>query len=173
MSSERLRIVAGSLPIAEAEVQDRSHFARMLEASVPEGWPPETVAEALVFFRDLYKAHPGWVGWLSWYAIRVRPGAPVLCGSVGFKGPPDAGMIEIGYSVLPRYQNAGIATEMVGAMLDWALSQVGVRFIEAETTPDNIPSIRVLESNRFLCIGDGKEPGSLRYRRDASQLPVR
>ena len=77
-------------------------------------WPPETLREALPTFLELHETHRDWTGWLGWYAVRVDQGEPLLCGSVGFKGPPDtAGTVELGYSVLPSQQGAGIATEMV------------------------------------------------------------
>ena len=164
-STERLRLVAGTAEIATAEIEDRERFGYLLGADVPPEWPPETLLDALPFFQDLYRAHPDWDGWLGWYAIVMNAGRPVLCGSVGFKGPPDdAGMVEIGYSVLPAYRRAGLASEMVAGLVGWARGHATVASIEAETTPDNLPSIRVLGRNGFEPVGEGIEPGSIRFR---------
>jgi RimJ/RimL family protein N-acetyltransferase len=159
----RLRLVAGTLEIAEAELEDRERFGRFLDADVPPEWPPEALRDALPFFLDLYRANPEWAGWLGWYAILREP-RPVLCGSVGFKGPPDEmGMVEIGYSLLPDYRGAGLASEMVAGLIGWARSH-SVAVIEAETTPDNLASVRVLERNGFEPVGEGIEPGFVRFR---------
>lgn len=170
--TERLRLVAGTLEIALAELEDRQRFGHLLQADVPPEWPPETLRDALPFFLELYQAHPDWAGWLGWYAIAIAEGKPVLCGSVGFKGPPSAeGMVEIGYSLLPRYQRAGLATEMVAGLVEWAFRHATVASIEAETTPDNLPSIRVLERNGFEPAGEGIESGFVRYRRASKARP--
>lgn len=162
-----MRLVAGTLALAVAEIEDRDELASLLDAVVPADWPPLTLRDALPLFRELYEAHPDWRGWLGWYAIREEAGLPsVLCGSIGFKGAPDEhGMVEIGYSVLPAYRGQGLASEMVRGLLDWALRQEAVRLIEAETTPGNLASRRVLERNGFRPVGDGLEPGFTRYRR--------
>jgi len=160
----RLRLVAGTLEIAVAELEDPERFGDLLRADVPSEWPPSTLRDALPFFLDLYRAHPDWSGWLGWYAILLPESRPVLCGSVGFKGPPsDAGMAEIGYSLLPDYRGAGLASEMVAGIVEWAFRHPAVSSIEAETTPDNLASIRVLERNGFEPVGEGIEPGFVRY----------
>jgi len=41
--TERLRLVAGTLEIATAELEDRDRFGLLLEARVPPEWPPESV----------------------------------------------------------------------------------------------------------------------------------
>lgn len=163
--TRRLRLVAGTLEIAAAELEDRERFGHLLRADVPPAWPPETLRDALPLFLDLHRAHPDWAGWLGWYAIAMLESRPILCGSVGFKGPPsDAGIVEIGYSLLPDYRGAGFASEMVAGLVEWALHNSTVASIEAETTPDNLPSIRVLERNGFEPVGEGIEPGFVRYR---------
>jgi RimJ/RimL family protein N-acetyltransferase len=163
--TRRLRLLAATCASVKAELEDPVRLGVLIDACVPPGWPPETLRDARPVFAGWHEAHPDWSGWLEWYAVRVDQGRPELCGSVGFKGPPDAsGMIEIGYSVLAEHQGAGLASEMVGGLVGWAFSQAGVRCIEAETTLDNPASIRVLERNGFQSVGDGSEPGSIRYR---------
>ena len=103
LKTARLRLVPATVPIARAEMADRLEFARLLNATVPENWPPETLADALPLFFEWLKAAPEQVGWFGWYAI-VSNGEEVLVGSVGFKGPPDNGVVELGYSVVPVFQ---------------------------------------------------------------------
>jgi len=163
-TTDRLRLVAGTKALAAAEIGDRAKFAKLLGVLVPDTWPPDSLRDVLGYIYGLYKEHPEWEGWLAWYAVRIDNDDPVLCGSVGFKGPPDEqGIVEIGYSVLPEFQGHGLATEMVAAIVKWAKRQPQVKRVEAETNIDNKPSIRVLEKNNFSYIGVGIEPCTIRF----------
>jgi ribosomal-protein-alanine N-acetyltransferase len=163
-TTDRLRLVAGTKVLATAEIGDRVKFAELLGVLVPETWPPDNLRDVLGYIYGLYKEHPEWEGWLSWYAVRIDNDYPILCGSIGFKGPPDKqGIVEIGYSVLPEFQGQGLATEMVAAIVQWAKHQPWVRRIEAETNIDNKASIRVLEKNNFVCAGVGVESNTIRF----------
>jgi len=163
-TTDRLRLVAGTKVLAAAEIGDRAKFAELLGVSVPETWPPDNLRDVLGYLCGLYKEHPEWEGWLAWYAVRIDNDYPILCGSIGFKGPPDKrGIVEIGYSVLPEFQGEGLATEMVAVIVQWAKHQPWVRRIEAETNIDNKASIRVLEKNSFVCAGVGVEPNTIKF----------
>jgi ribosomal-protein-alanine N-acetyltransferase len=163
-TTDRLRLVAGTQALAAAELGDRAKFAKLLGVLVPETWPPDSLRDVLGYIYGLYKEHPEWEGWLAWYAVRIDNDEPVLCGSIGFKGPPDEqAIVEIGYSVLPEFQGQGLATEMVAAIVKWAEHQPQVKRIEAETNIDNKASIRVLEKNNFIYVGVGIEPGTVRF----------
>jgi len=163
-TTDRLRLVAGTKALVAAEIGDRAKFTKLLGVLVPDTWPPDSLRDVLGYIYGLYKEHPEWEGWLAWYAVRIDTDDPVLCASVGFKGPPDEqGIVEIGYSVLPEFQGQGLATEMVTAIVKWAKRQPHVKRIEAETNIDNKASIQVLEKNNFSYIGAGMEPGTIRF----------
>jgi ribosomal-protein-alanine N-acetyltransferase len=165
-TTDRLRLVAGTEVLAAAEIEDKAEFAKLLEALVPETWPPDNLRDVSGYLYALYKEHPEWEGWLTWYAVRIDNDYPILCGSVGFKGPPDErGMVEIGYSVVSEFEGQGLATEMVAGMVRWAKQQPQVKQIVAETNIDNEASIRVLERNGFVCAGVGLEPNTIRFLR--------
>ena len=73
-----------------------------------------------------------------------------IVGSACFKGSPDMnGAVEIGYGTNAKHQNRGYTSEAVCSICQWALSQVGVENVIAETEKDNIPSQRVLEKCGF------------------------
>jgi RimJ/RimL family protein N-acetyltransferase len=80
----------------------------------------------------------GWGAWLLFHGEEV-------VGDAGFKGPPQDGEVELGYSVVPPHRRRGYATEAARALVDWALGQPGVERVVAETEPENAPSQRVLE----------------------------
>ena len=160
----RMRLVPATIALAQAELADRAKFARLLSAVVPDEWPPEMLADALPVFLQWMEASPDRVGWYVWYATIRSPGeeADVLVAGGGFKGPPQDGSVEIGYSVLPQFQGRGHGTEMVRALTDWAFAQPGVSQIVAETTEDNLPSMRLLHKLGFVEAGSAVEPGHVR-----------
>jgi uncharacterized damage-inducible protein DinB len=87
-----------------------------------------------------------------------------VAGIVGFKGRPNAeGTVEIGYSVLAEYQRQGIASEAAAGLVEQAFRAGDVRRVIAETLPALTGSIRVLERNGFRLIGEGSEPGVIRF----------
>lgn len=166
--TSRLRLVPATVPLARAELADRATFAAMLEARVPDNWPPESAADALPWFlQQLEEAPEERAGWLAWYGVRsATNGEPAtLVGGAGFLGPPVGGTVYTGYSVLPQYQNQGYATEMVRALVEWALARPGVRRVAAETGADNNPSVKLLKGLGFHEVGAGEEAGHLRFER--------
>lgn len=161
----RLKLVPATVAHARAEICDRAEFARLLSARVPDNWPPESTADALPLFLEWLEAAPDSVGWFGWYALRRDEGAsaPVLVGGAGFLGPPREGQVSIGYSVLPQFQGSGFATEMAGALVQWAWRQQVVTRIVAETEWVNPSSVRVLNKLGFVETGASTEPGGARF----------
>lgn len=166
LRTTRMRLVAGTPALAEAELSDREGFAALLGASVPPTWPPETLREVLPGFLANCRRMGNCGPWtLGWYGLLKEDGGAVLCGSVGFKGAPDPqGMAEIGYSVVPPYEGRGIASEMLEALSRWALSQPGTLVVEAEVVTANRASVRVLEKAGFTPHGVETKPGTARFR---------
>lgn len=165
IETTRLRLMPATIALARAEIGDRGELARLLGASVPDDWPPETLADALPLFLGRLEAAPDRIGWFAWYALAGDDGAAaqVLVASGGFKGPPLDGTVEIGYSVLPRFQGRGYATEMVDGLVRWAMEQPGVNRVAAETEWANPASVRVLTKAGFVPCGRGTEPGGARF----------
>ncbi len=169
VETARLKLLPATVPLARAELSDRAEFARLLDAVVPESWPPETLADALPLFLGWLEAAPDRAGWFGWYALATgdAAAAPVLVASGGFMGPPDDGTVNIGYSVLPEFQGKGYATELVVGLVGWAVRQPGVARVLAETEWANPASVRVLEKAGFLhagpTAGPATEPDGARF----------
>ncbi len=73
-----------------------------------------------------------------------------MVADVCFKGMPNAaGEIEIGYGTYDEFQGKGFMTEALGAMIEWAFSQPGVKTMLAETDQTNEASHRTLLKNNF------------------------
>lgn len=167
--TERLCLVPGTAELGRAELGDRRRFARLLGAEVPPAWPPPLNDEAsMTWFTEYVEANPDAVGWAAWYFLLKTPrGRLTAIGNGGFKGVPDpSGTVEIGYSILERNQGRGLATEGVGALIDWAFAHRHVNRVIAQTLPDLRASIRVLEKQGFIFVGDGLEDGAIMYQMD-------
>ena len=75
-----------------------------------------------------------------------------FCGSIGFRWQPGTEALppgclgHIGYAVVPWKRGKGYATQALREILEDAKAR-GLRFVEIDTTPDNIASQRVIEAN--------------------------
>ncbi|MGH9650972.1 MAG: GNAT family N-acetyltransferase, partial [Terriglobales bacterium] len=146
LRTRRLEMVPATAAHLRAELSDRAAFARMLGARVPDVWPPPLYDRRAVkySFKKLLAA-PRRAGWSTWYLLLRQDAAPVLAGICGFKGPPQEGVVEIGYSILRRFQRRGLATEATAALVRWAFSHPRISLVIAHTLTELTPSIRVLE----------------------------
>lgn len=167
LKTERLELIPFTLEIVEAEMSARSQFSHLLDARVPDNWPPPLNDEqSLLWFLEKCQENPHQVGWLGWYFLLNDPvtNERVTMGNGGFKGQPTPdGTVEIGYSILPEYQNKGYATEAIKALLNWAFEHPEVKRAIAETLPELKASQRLLEKCNFVYIGEGSEPGVIRF----------
>jgi len=77
-----------------------------------------------------------------------------VIGSTSFHGVPDEnGMIEIGLGIESEFHNQGFAKESLLAMWSWAIDQPGVKSFRYTVSPDNAPSIKVIEYFGFPFTG--------------------
>lgn len=159
----RLRLTPATAPLARAAVSDVDELGLLLRARIPDSWPPPLVdLQALEYTASALERDPRAAGWHIWYWIRQDE--EVLIGTGGFKGLPAAdGTVEIGYSVFEEFQRRGYATEAVGALIAWAFSQPQTSRVIAETYPDLLPSIRVMEKNGLTFIGPGSDVRIIRF----------
>ncbi len=138
LRTPRLHLIAATSEMALAEVSDRTALARLLDARLPADWPPPlNDDESARFFLKHLTAHPSAIGWMSWYFVSVdEDGERITIGNGGFKGEPSEGVVEVGYSIVPRYQRRGFATEAVRALVAWAFSDQRVERVVAQTFPE-------------------------------------
>ena len=97
-----------------------------------------------------------------WYAIwnmELKNDPETIAGDFCFKGLGDDGVIEIGYGLKEEYRHYGYMTEAVKVITEWALSQDGVKQVEAETDAENIASQKVLFRTGFIRNGKVGEEG--------------
>jgi len=83
----------------------------------------------------------------GYYQIRLQSDGLAI-GGVGFKGPPDGEVVEIGYGLAPSARGHGYAAEALGSLMQIA-ADLGVTTIRADTDLDNVASQRTLEHAGF------------------------
>ena len=143
LETQRLKLLPFTLELKKATLAERARLTEILEAEIPEDWPGADLLEALPFFIQALEKDP--VG-LIWDSIIIHKAEQIAIGGIGFHGGPDeAGMVEIGYNIIPAYEGQGYATEMARRVIDWAYHTPGILVITTECLDDNIGSIRVLE----------------------------
>lgn len=169
--TKRLELIPATRQILESDTGDRAGLARLLNAGIPEAWPPPLMDENVIreFIRmSSDTAGPVFAAWY-WVLDDPAPGSRVLIGNGGILGAesgPDT--VVLGYSVLEEFWNRGYATEAVRALVPGIFALPGVRRLIATTYPDLGASIRVLEKNGFqktdrAPAGTGAEEGTVCY----------
>ena len=166
IETRRLLLIPGTAESGRAELQSPAALAECLDVEVAARWPPDLYdADAIGFMIALLERDPKAADWGFYYfALRRPSAAPLLIGAGGYKGKPgDDGTVEIGYSVLAAYQRRGYATEAAIGLVARAFADPRVTRVIAETLPGLVASIGVLEKIGFRLLGEGSEPGVIRY----------
>lgn len=101
---------------------------------------------------DQVRTGPAAAPWLV-RAVIGGPAAAVV-GHAGFHGPPDAaGMVEIGYAIVPAFRRRGYARAAVSQLLEYAADH-GARIVRASVSPDNVGSLALIHSYDFGHVGE-------------------
>ena len=166
LRTARLELIPATLELTRLAMDDEPGLARSLGATIPATWPHDYLDRgAYEFMLARLAAGPDQVGWWMYFVTHVENPAPrTLIGSAGYKGPPDSeGTVEIGYGVVSDRRRRGFATEAALGLIARAFALGGVRRVLGETLPDLEGSIAVLERCGFREIGEGSEPGVIRF----------
>ena len=162
LETPRLRVVPATPALIGAELEGQEQLAAALGAELPVDWPPEHHdAETLRFWREQV-CQPGAEGWWLYYVLFTEVVRPILVGTVSYKGPPQDGVVEIGYSVVASYQRRGLAMEASRALIEAAWGH-GVGTVLAHTFAHLEPSLGVLRKLGFEPAGSN-EAGELEFR---------
>jgi ribosomal-protein-alanine N-acetyltransferase len=115
----------------------------------PPGEWIERGRDVFALRHDQLRRDPSELPWLLRGMVSSTE-PPAAIGQIGFHAPPDSGgVVEIGYMVLPRHRRQGYAEEATRAMIEWARRQPGVRGVRASVSPDNAPSLGLVEKLGF------------------------
>jgi RimJ/RimL family protein N-acetyltransferase len=158
LTTQRLRLVRITLPMIEGVMnRDRAAAEAALDevlhaegaptgAKFPEAWPnEELVARAFPFSLEAIRAAPDTRLWGDSLVLPLE-GPPRVIGSVVFKGRPPDGVAEVGYGIEDGSRSLGFATEATRACVDWALTQEGIRAVQATTFPWHHASLGVIRN---------------------------
>lgn len=87
--------------------------------------------------RDDIRTNPAAAPWMA-RAVIGYP-AHAVVGHAGFHDPPNAaGMVEVGYRILPEYRRQGYGRAALQELLKYAAAAPEVRTVRASISPDNI-----------------------------------
>jgi len=164
--TDRMELIPATPKIIESDLNNHALLTLLLNATMPASWPP-AILLADVLSEMVKKIEAGTDPcYLSWYWVRTDSGAGdrMLIGLGGFAGAsPEGSSAEIGYMVTEECQGQGYATEAVRCLIEWLFACSPVTRIIAHTLPGLHASMRVLEKNNFILIGESPEEGTIAY----------
>lgn len=111
--------------------------------------PPETTLQQAQDFILKVKAFACSGEAITW-AISLR-GNPCLIGTICFWNILKQNhRAEIGFAMNPAYQGKGLMWEAVNQVVQYGFEVMRLHSIEAQVTPENIASVKLLERNHFI-----------------------
>ncbi len=163
LRTARLRLVAITPDMLNAETLDHAALGNLLQAQIPADWPAEHWEPAVwAHILAQYRAAPGTFGWHRYMVSEGKPGRLVGCLG-GF--PCADGDVEIGYSVADSAQRQGYGSEAACALMTWLLCRPEVRSVSAQAFETAPGSIKIMQRCGMSSVGAGDHPGTVRYRR--------
>jgi RimJ/RimL family protein N-acetyltransferase len=156
VETTRLELVLMSVPLMEAlKRRDLEAATAELGAEVP-AWLADDMQDFLDYRLAQLREDPSVHNWLGRVMVLTEEdGSRRVIGSIGFHGAPDEeGRLEIGYRVDPSYRNRGFARESATAMYRWAHDKHGISRFLGSISPDNIPSLNLIEEYGYVLIGE-------------------
>ena len=158
----RLRLVAITPEMLDAELLGRVALATATRVSVPRDWPPEHwEPDVWAHILGQFTAAPKTFGWHRYMVSAERPQR--LIGCLGGFPCPD-GEAEIGYSVVASAQRQGFGSEAAAALMHWLLRQPEVHSVCAQAYETSPASVKVMQRCGMRFAGVGDHPGTVRYR---------
>ena len=162
-----IRLVRADVDLMSAALGGDAALARALGHEVAPGWA--TFRQALEPLRDVLAADPGRADWGTRLFVTDDPSE--LVGWGGFKGPPEDGVVELGYEIAWPRQGRGLATEAVRAMVAEAFADARVTEVIAHTLAERNASNRVLEKAGFDRAGEAEQEGVPVWRWSLTRPP--
>ncbi|WP_327253329.1 GNAT family N-acetyltransferase [Streptomyces sp. NBC_01244] len=112
---------------------------------------------------DQLTKDPSAARWTTRAAVSEPDGTVI--GDAGFHGPPnEAGVVEIGYSVVSAHRRRGYARAMLTALLARAAEEPDVRTVRATIRSDNAASLAALAGFGFARVAEqGNETDGISF----------
>jgi RimJ/RimL family protein N-acetyltransferase len=152
--STRIELVSLSPAFLDNLLGGRNFIAEGMGGfPLPSGWPDEEDTRILKLRFDQMRSDPDLQPWLV-RAMVLRERGRAMAGHIGFHGPPVDGVLEMGYTVLPRYRRQGLATEAAVALMDWASVQARIQRFRVSIGPENEASLATAAKLGFKQVGE-------------------
>jgi ribosomal-protein-alanine N-acetyltransferase len=163
LRTPRLLLISATAESLSAELVSPAALGEVLSVDLSASWPPELYdADAVRWTLAWLAQHPAEAEWSLYYIAEVphaRAARALLVGVGGYKGGPDAaGVVEIGYGIVPEARRRGFASEAVRGMLAQAFADARVNTVVAHTLSELTPSLGVLRVTGFVLDGPGNDP---------------
>ena len=139
--------------------------AAVLDGTRSVDWAADFPADGDRVIAGLFEQFPAWFGTYGHRLVVERHGGQVV-GSIGLFWPPNDGVLEIGYGIVPSRRGRGYASEATRALTTFAFTAPGVHTVIATVELSNPASARVLEKCGFLpwTTEDPVEENTARFR---------
>ena len=137
---------------------DLVEAGRLLGVAVPAELLEQPAG--LVYGKAQLDADPDYLPWSGRAMILAGSGAMV--GHVRFHSRPDPedlrryarDAVELAYTVFEAHRRHGYASEAVGAAMDWAQDNFGIRRFVASVSPRNVASLGLVARLGFSRVGE-------------------
>jgi predicted acetyltransferase len=161
--------------------------------ALERGWSPDNVRGQIAAQEELNSIAADADGFLAGLVDREGIGNPItmpdgttvprlpgyrrwmwdgdFCGSIGFRWQPGTEALppyclgHVGYAVVPWKQGRGYATRALRELLQ-EVKKERLRYIDITTSPDNLASQRVIESNAGVFLKEFVTPLALGGKRE-------
>jgi ribosomal-protein-alanine N-acetyltransferase len=151
LGSRRLDLTPLPAAAAAALPDDPAAATNLIGSAIPEDWPRADLLDVLPMQAAAEPAEEPFGVWLM-----IERDTNTVVGDIGFMGPPDGGVLEIGFSVVPDRRRRGYASEAATALVDWAFRDRTIREIVARSDAENEASRRVLVAAGFTPVSHGR-----------------
>lgn len=138
------------LIIRRLELKDKESlfsYRSMPEVAEFQSWHPKDSTEVEAFIQKNIQSVPNQEDQWVQMAVCLKEGP--MIGDIGIHFIDDLYIVELGYTLSPRYQNKGYAFEAVRAVIDLLFTHYNKHRITASVDPGNVRSIRLLERLGF------------------------
>jgi [ribosomal protein S5]-alanine N-acetyltransferase len=150
-----MHLILGTADHFEKLMESPAIFEATYHLKVMEGYLE--FPEVLPIFRQWLLENPKKVH--KWWAyLVVDDRKERLIGSVGYRGVPQNGVVEIGCGIARAYRGRGLATQATQQLIKKAFRHKHVHTVIAHSLPEKNASATILERCGFIYIGQVTDP---------------
>jgi len=159
VTTSRLELMSIGASFIEALLGGRPFIAEGIGGfSLPRNWPDEHDRRFLETRLNQMRDAPDTQVWLARAMVLRRDPVKPMIGHIGFHGPPQDEVLEMGYTVFEPYRRRGYAEEAIRGLMAWAYTEHGVSRFIVSISPNNAPSLALARKIGFKRSGQQMDP---------------